>query len=454
VERDLLLRLKILRRPGALGTVATEIGKAGALIGEIRSLRIGRDYNVREMSVVVASEAQSAEVIANLRSLPGVEIVSLDDRALRRHEGGKIRTVSRVPCETLADLRDIYTPGVARVCLAIKDDPTLARKYTGIGRTVAIVTNGTRILGLGDIGPVAGLPVMEGKAVLYDRFAGISGVPILLRSKDPDVVVDAVAEIASGFGGIHLEDIRAPDCFAIERGLEERLDIPVMHDDQHGTAVVALAAAINACALAGVRLEDSTVGVVGLGAAGTGIASLLLLSGVRKVLGFDREDGARRRLAERGGEPAPSLEDLLARCGVVITVTGVPGLIRPSSVRAGSVILALSNPVPEIAPEAAVAAGARFAADGTTVNNALAYPGIFRGALAVRATRINGPMKIAAARSVAAAAEEGEIVPSPLDSGVHLAVARAVAAAALDSGAAQEKGLDLAEALPPLADRR
>ena len=454
MERDLLLRLKILRRPGALGTVATEIGKAGALIGEIRSLRIGRDYNVREMSIVVSSEQQSAEVIANLRSLPGVEIVSMDDRALRRHEGGKIRTVSRVPCETLADLRDIYTPGVARVCLAIKDDPTLARKYTGIGRTVAIVTNGTRILGLGDIGPVAGLPVMEGKAVLYDRFAGISGVPVLLETKDPDAIVDVVAAIAPGFGGIHLEDIRTPDCFAIERGLEERLDIPVMHDDQHGTAVVALAAALNACAAAGVRLEEATVGVVGLGAAGTGIASLLLLHGARRVLGFDREDAARRMLAERGGTPAASLEDLLAKCDVVLTVTGVPGLLRPSSIREGSVILALSNPVPEIAPEAALAAGARFAADGTTVNNALAYPGIFRGALAVRSSRINGPMKIAAARAIAAAAEEGEIVPSPLDPGVHLAVARAVAAAAVESGAARERGLDLAEAIPALSDRR
>lgn len=450
MERDILFRLKILRRPGALGTVATEIGRAGGLIGEIRSLRIGRDYNIREMSVVVADENRVAEVIANLRSLPGVEIVSIDDRALRRHEGGKIRIRSRVRCETLADLRDIYTPGVARVCLAIKDDPTLARKYTSVGTTVAIVTNGSRVLGLGDIGPLASLPVMEGKSVLFERFAGLSGVPLLFRSKDPDTIVDAVAEIASGFGGIHLEDIRVPDCFAIERALEERLDIPVMHDDQHGTAVVALAAAMNACRHSGVRLEDSVVGVVGLGAAGTGIASLLLLHGARKVLGYDREEGARRLLSERGGEPAPSLEDLLGRSDVVISVTGVPGLLRPSAIREGSVILALSNPVPEIAPEEALDAGARFAADGTSVNNALAYPGIFRGALAVRASRINGPMKIAAARAIADAAEEGEIVPSPLEPGVHLSVARAVAAAAIASGSARERGVDVEAALPPL----
>ena len=451
MERDILLRLKILRRPGALGLVATEIGRAGALIGEIRSLRIGRDYTIREMSVGVTSDSQMAEVISNLRSLEGVEIASIDDRALHRHEGGKIRTVSRVPCESVADLRDIYTPGVARVCLAIKDDPTLARKYTSIGSTVAIVTNGTRVLGLGDIGPVAGLPVMEGKAVLYARFAGISGVPLLFRSKDPDAIVAGVEEIASGFGGIHLEDIRTPDCFAVERMLEERLDIPVMHDDQHGTAVVALAAAVNACRSSGVDLKESVVGVVGLGAAGTGISSLLLLYGVRRVLGTDREGAARRMLEERGGEPVESLEDLLGRAEVLISVTGVPRLLEGRPLRRGSVVLALSNPVPEIDPESALSAGAAFAADGTSVNNALAYPGVFRGALAVRATRINGAMKVAAATAVAAATEEGEIVPSPLEPSVHLSVARAVAAAAVESGVAREKGLDLERAIPPLS---
>jgi malate dehydrogenase (oxaloacetate-decarboxylating) len=454
MERDILLRLKILRRPGALGLVATEIGRAGALIGEIRSLRIGRDFNVREIAVATTSDAQMSEVIGNLRSLAGVEIVSIDDRALRRHEGGKIRTVSTVPCETVADLRDIYTPGVARVCLAIKDDPTLAGKYTALSRTVAIVTNGTRVLGLGDIGPAAGLPVMEGKAVLYARFAGISGVPILFRSKDPETIVRCVEEISAGFGGIHIEDIRTPDCFAIERMLEERLDVPVMHDDQHGTAVVALAAAMNACASSGVDLRESTVGVVGLGAAGMGISSLLLLHGVKKVLGADREEGARRMLAERGGEPVGTLEDLLSRADVVITVTGVPGLLEGKPLRRGCVVLALSNPFPEISPEAALSAGAAFAADGTSVNNALAYPGIFRGALAARATRINGAVKIAAARAIAAAAEEGEIVPSPLDPAVHLAVARAAAKAAVDSGVAREKGLDIPLAIPPLGNSR
>jgi malate dehydrogenase (oxaloacetate-decarboxylating) len=450
MERDILLRLKIIRRPGALGHVATEIGKAGALIGEIRSMRIGRDFNIREISVGVADDRQMAEVISNLRSLEGVEIVSMDDRALRRHEGGKIRTVSQVPCTSIADLRDIYTPGVARVCLAIREDPTLARKYTALGRTVAIVTNGTRILGLGDIGPVAGLPVMEGKSVLYDRFAGISGVPILFRSKDPDTIVNCVVEISAGFGGIHLEDIRTPDCFVIERMLEERLEIPVMHDDQHGTAVAALAAALNACRDAGVALKESTVGVVGLGAAGMGIATLMLFHGVRKVLGADLDESARRMLAERGGEPASSLDDLLARSDVIVTVTGVPGLLRGKTLRKGCVVLALSNPVPEISPEAAVAAGARFAADGASVNNALGYPGIFRGALAVRAGRINGPMKSAAAHAIAAATEEGEIVPSPLDPAVHLGVARAVARAAVESGVARERGLDLEQAIPPL----
>jgi malate dehydrogenase (oxaloacetate-decarboxylating) len=226
-----------------------------------------------------------------------------------------------------------------------------------------------------------------------------------------------------------------------------------MHDDQHGTAVVALAAMLNACRASGVSLAEATVGVVGLGAAGTGIATLAMLQGARTVLGCDRDEGARRMLAERGGEPVADLDALMARADVVITVTGVPGLLRPSMIRDGSVILALSNPVPEILPVAALAAGARFAADGTSVNNALAYPGIFRGALAVRASRINGPMKLAAARAIADAAEEGEIVPYPLDPAVHLAVARAVAAAAVSSGAAREKGIDIVAALPPLPER-
>jgi malate dehydrogenase (oxaloacetate-decarboxylating) len=445
--------VKIRRRPGMLGVVATEIGKAGALIGEIRSLRIGKDFNIREIAVAASSSAQVEAALANLRATPGVEVVSVDDRALRSHLGGKIGMRSRVRCETLADLRDIYTPGVARVCLAIKDDPSLARRYTAIGSTVAIVTNGTRVLGLGDIGPVAGLPVMEGKAVLYDRFAGLSGVPLLFTSKDPREIVDAVCAVSSGFGGIHLEDIRVPDCFEIERALEERLSIPVMHDDQHGTAVVALAAASNACRASGLDLKESVVGVVGLGAAGTGIASLLLLYGVRRVLGFDRDERARALLAGRGGEPASSLDDLLARSDVVISVTGVAGLLKPSSIRKGSVVLALSNPVPEIAPDDALAAGAAFAADGSSVNNALAYPGIFRGALATRAPRILGSMKLAAAAAVAAATEEGELVPSPLDADVHLAVARAVARDALAAGIAEETLLDPVRDILPVAAR-
>ena len=452
MERDILLRLKILRRPGALGLVATEIGRAGALIGEIRSIRIGREYSVREISVVVADDEQMAEVVAGLKSLDGVMVRSIDDRALRRHEGGKIRISSRVRCETLADLRDIYTPGVARVCLAIRDDPELARKYTGLSRTVAIVTNGTRVLGLGDIGPVAGLPVMEGKSVLYERFAGISGVPILFRTKDPEAIVDGVEQISAGFGAIHLEDIRTPDCFRIEKALEERLDVPVMHDDQHGTAVVAVAAAINACKGSGISLKDSTVGIVGLGAAGIGISTLMLLYGAKKVLGTDRDAAARELLIERGGEPLESLDELLSRSDVVVTVTGQPGLLRGRKIRRGSVVLALSNPAPEITPDEALAAGAAFAADGASVNNALAYPGIFRGALAVAASRINGAMKVAAADAVADAAEEGEIVPSALDLDVHLAVARRVAAAAIESGVSRERVGDLEKAIPPLRE--
>jgi len=450
MERDVILRLRLLRRPGVLGTVATEIGRCGALIGEITSLRIGKDFNIREITVAASSDGQLSEVVSRLRATPGVEVVSIGDRALRRHEGGKIKVTSRVSVETLADLRDIYTPGVARVCLAIKEEPALARRYTAAGNLIAIVTNGTRVLGLGDIGPLARLPVMEGKAVLYERFAGISAIPILFRSKDPETIVRCVTEISAGFAAIHLEDIRVPDCFRIERELEERLDIPVMHDDQHGTAVVVLAAARNACRAAGTDLRERIAGVVGLGAAGSAIAGLLKAYGVKRLLGFDRDPAARAMLAERGGEPAASLEALLAEADLLVTVTGVAGLIDKASIRKGSVVLALSNPVPEIDPDAALAAGARFAADGSSVNNALSYPGIFRGALAVRARRIDGPMKIAAAEAIADSAEEGEMVPSPLDPAVHLRVARAVARAAIRSGVAAETDVDVDARIPPL----
>jgi malate dehydrogenase (oxaloacetate-decarboxylating) len=261
-----------------------------------------------------------------------------------------------------------------------------------IERTVAICTNGTRVLGLGDIGPVAAMPVMEGKAVFYRQFAEISAMPILIDTDDVDEFVDTVIRIARTFGGIHLEDISAPACFEIERRLIEALPQPVMHDDVHGTAVVGLAAAMVACDQAGIELKDSTVGQLGLGAAGYGIASLTVQAGAKRVIGFDPQSASHERASEAGVEIA-DMETVIAEADVLIATTGRPGLIEPDMVRKGQVILALTNPDPEIDPDAARQAGAAFAADGRSVNNVLGYPGIFRGALAAGARRITLAMK-------------------------------------------------------------
>ncbi len=365
-----------------------------------------------------------------IEQLPNARFVGKSDRVFNRHRGGKIKTVASLPINTLQVLRDIYTPGVARVCLAIRNDPRAVHDFTNIDNTVAIVTNGTAVLGLGNIGPLAGLPVMEGKAALFADLVGISGVPILLTDTQPDRVVETIAAMELSFGAIQLEDIAAPECFEIERKLRERIAKPVLHDDQHGTAVVALAALINAARQAGRSLHDSVVGQVGLGAAGTGIVRLLRAYGIQHVLGADRSAEAIARLVTMGGEGA-TLEEIMARCDIVIATTGVRGLIKPEWVRPGHVILALSNPDPEIEPLIARERGAAFAADGKGINNVLAFPGLFKGALSARASRFSDAMLMAAADAIARLARQDELVPDALDKNVHEQVAAAVRAAAL-----------------------
>jgi malate dehydrogenase (oxaloacetate-decarboxylating) len=332
-------------------------------------------------------------------------------------------------------VRDVYTPGVARVCTALAEYPQLASRFTMIGRSVAICTNGTRVLGLGDIGPLASMPVMEGKALFYAQLVGVSATPILIDTKDVDAFVETVVRIAPGFGGIHLEDISAPECFEIERRLIEALPQPVMHDDVHGTAVVTMAAAIAACRQVDIRLDHAVVGQLGLGAAGYGIASLLHDAGVRRVLASDPNEQAQAQARRRGIEIA-DLDTVMREADVVVATTGRPGLIAPELVRPGQVILALTNPVPEIEAEAALRAGAAYAADGTSVNNVLGYPGIFRGALQAGARAINLEMKRAAAWTLAGLTVESELVPDVLDPNVHAAVSEAVRQAAIDSGVA------------------
>lgn len=428
-----ILLVESERRPGSLASILAVIGEEGLVVEHLAAVRRDQDRTVWEITLEMDASA-GPRLQQRIDALPTARLLGRSDRVFNRHRGGKIRTVSTLDIGSLQILRDVYTPGVARVCLAIREQPELAREYTGVGRTVAIVTNGTAVLGLGDIGPLAGLPVMEGKAALMAGLAGLSGVPILVDEKDPDRLVEVVAAIAPSFGAIQLEDIAAPACFEVEDRLRARLDIPVLHDDQHGTAVVALAAVRNAGRQAGQRLSQSVVGQVGLGAAGIGIARLLLSRGTPRILGADRNPAALERFAALGGEPA-DLDRVMAEADIVIATTGVRGLIKPAMVRRGQVILALSNPDPEIEPTDALAAGAAFAADGKSINNVLGFPGLFRGALEAGARRFTDEMLVAAAETIADHAGEHELVPEPLDPRVHDAVSRAVAQSARDSGA-------------------
>jgi malate dehydrogenase (oxaloacetate-decarboxylating) len=406
------------------------------LIGDVDTINVGRDFSIREITLEVDDHAGAERVADLLNDLEDVEVLWFRDRALLKHDGGKLVVEATQPVRTVQDMRDVYTPGVARASMAIADDPSLARRLTMIGRSVAICTNGTRVLGLGDIGPVASMPVMEGKAVFYQQLAHVSAMPILIDTKDVDEFVETVKRIAPGFGGIHLEDISTPECFEIEARLIEALPQPVMHDDVHGTAVVSLAAAIVACRQAGLKLEDETVGQIGLGAAGFGIASLMVDGKARRVLASDPNEETHERARKKGIE-ITDMEALMSEADVVVATTGVSGLIKPEMVREGQVVLALTNPYPEIEPEDAIEAGAAFAADGTDVNNVLGYPGIFRGALLAGAGEINLEMKLAAAETLANLAEGSNLIPDTLDPNVHEQVADAVRKAAVESGVAR-----------------
>ena len=440
IEQDEVFRMKTQRRPGTLAAVLAAIAEHGANLGDIEMISVQRDYNIRDVTVIAPNEESVDAIQAAISGVHGVEIVTRIDKVFHKHEGGKIATRPTVDVRTLQDIREIYTPGVARVSSAIAADESLADRYTWRSRTVAVVSNGSRVLGLGNIGPAAALPVMEGKALFYPLFVGLNAVPIMLDTQDADEIIETVVRIAPGFGAIHLEDIASPDVYRIEAELDERLSMPVMHDDQHGTATVVLAAAVSAARMLGKPLDELVFGQVGLGAAGSAIAALASRFDFGRIIAFDPGEPSvphflgqidQNRLSDvSAGTSDADLEKVLTEADVLVMATGRPGLLRPDQVKEGSVVFALSNPVPEITVSDAEAAGAALAADGSIVNNVLAYPALFLGALNAGADRITPTMRRAAAVALADLAPEGALLPDPLDHPVHVKVAEAVAAAA------------------------
>jgi len=462
-SHSLTLRVKLASTTGTLGELTTAIGREGGDIGAIDIVSVSNDSIVRDLTVNAASSKHGAQIIEAIRDIDGVEIVNVSDRTFLMHLGGKIEVVSKMPLKTRADLSMAYTPGVARVCQAIHDDPEKAFTLTIKKNTVAVVTDGTAVLGLGDIGPAAALPVMEGKAMLFKEFANVDAFPICLSTKDPDEIVRTIKTIATSFGGINLEDISAPRCFEIEERLKEELDIPVFHDDQHGTAVVVLAALINALKIVDKQMQDIKVVVNGVGAAGVACSKIIMAAGVQNVIGCDRQGSLYRGRREHmnwvkdwyaqntnPNEERGTVHDVIKNADVFLGLSE-PGVITEADLKQMAdkpVVFAMANPTPEIMPEDAaphVAVMATGRSDyANQINNVLCFPGIFRGALACRASRINEEMKLAAAHAIANIITEAElhpeyIVPSVFDKRVAEAVSRAVEEAAFQSGVARRE---------------
>lgn len=430
------VRVRNSQKIGVLAKLLTVIAEAGGTPGSIELLTETSQTVMRDVTVYAEDEAQLERILTAMRNNEGTRVLEVLDRVLEVHQKGKIAIRSRYPIETLTQLRRVYTPGVAEVCRMIANDPSQARLYTSISHMVAIVTDGTAVLGLGDIGPVAAMPVMEGKAMLMETLVGLSGIPILLNTKDTEEIIQAVAAIAPTFAAIQLEDISAPRCFEIEERLQAMLDIPVMHDDQHGTAVVSSAAVMTAAREANMDFSKAVIGQIGLGAAGQAIGQMMMRLTGNPVRGADLSQEALERFEKLGGIKS-NLKEIMETCDIVVATTGAPNLIKPEMVRKGQVILALSNPNPEIDPEVALKHGAAFAGDGKSVNNVLGFPGIFRGLVDSNASRVSHEMLVAAVKVLVEMTPPGELVPHPLDKKVHRAVARAVAETAMKQGIAR-----------------
>ena len=452
---SLKIELEIPNRPGALASIMSTIANHGGNLGDIVLLQRNLKYTQRELTIDASSTEQSDKIVNAIESLPKVKIIKYSDRTFAIHQGGKISVESKLPLNSQSDLAMAYTPGVGRICRAIAENPEKVFELTIKGNTVAVVTDGSAVLGLGNLGAAASLPVMEGKALLFKKFANIDAFPIALNTQNTEEIITAVKEFAPVFGGVNLEDIAAPRCFEIERRLREELDIPVFHDDQHGTAIVVLAALYNALKLVGKELGEVRIVINGAGAAGIAIALLLRQAGAKTIVICDskgiidqqRSDLNPQKLDFAVAESG-SLAEGMENADIFLGVSA-PGVVTPEMVQRMAeqpIVFAMANPIPEIQPELIyddVAVMATGRSDyPNQINNVLAFPGVFRGALDCRASAITTNMYLEAARAIANLVEDADldrehIIPSVFDSRVAQAVAQAVCQAAERDNVAQ-----------------
>lgn len=460
---SITMRLRYPDRPGQLGQITSTIGNANGFIGAVDIVDVTKDIITRDITVNAGNVEHGQRIVEAVKAVAGVEVLKVSDRTFLLHLGGKIEVTSKVPVKTRDDLSMAYTPGVARVCRSIHTDPDSSFALTIRRNTVAVVTDGSAVLGLGNIGPRAAMPVMEGKALLFKEFAGVDAFPICLDTQDVEKIIETCTYIAPTFGGINLEDISSPRCVEIEQRLQPLVDIPVFHDDQHGTAVVVLAALWNASRVVGKKFAELRVTMCGAGAAGVAIAKLLQSVGIEQIVVCDREGAlccdmppnsnpVKRWLAENTNPERRrgSLGDVIAGSHAFIGVSG-PDVLTVEDVQKMAperIVFALANPDPEIDPELALP-HVQVMATGRSdypnqINNVLCFPGFFRGMLDVRASAVTDGMKVAAARAIAGVIAEEElladyIVPSVFDRRVATAVAEAVSQAAVEAGVARRQ---------------
>ncbi|MGI9250312.1 MAG: NAD-dependent malic enzyme [Pseudohongiellaceae bacterium] len=462
---NFIVRLKLVNKIGSLADVTRAIADAGGDLGAVDLVRSTGDETIRDFSVVTENAETSKGVLDAVRSLEVAEFIHYSDRTFLIHLGGKIEIANKASLKSRDDLSMVYTPGVARVCMSIHQNPQAALNLTIKKNTVAVVSDGTAVLGLGDIGPLAAMPVMEGKAMLFKHFGEVDAFPICLDTKETDEIVAAIKAVAPTFGGINLEDISAPRCFEIEQRLQEELDIPVFHDDQHGTAVVSTAALINSLKVVGKKPEDLKMVVMGAGAAGTACSKMAMLLGVKNIVGCDRRgaiykgrDGlnhAKQWFAENTNpdKERGTLSDIIKGADVFIGVSA-PGVLTVDDLKQMArdpIVFAMANPTPEIMPDIAMPHVGVMATGRSDyqnqINNVLCFPGIFRGALDCQASDITENMKMAAAEAIATTIEDAllqpdYVVPSVFDANVVPAVARAVANAAHADGVARRGAIE------------